>query len=326
MEHNIALSVGKFEKEPTINEDAVIENENLIGVSDGAGGGGLFADQWSRCLLDNLPKEPIGSAQELKEWVESFWGEYYDKAEKQAIELGGIFLSKFYEEGSFATLVAVWHTSDNEYRWIAYGDSVAFCYDRKKKTLQHSFTALADFCEPPYLINCKDELDLQGFRSGTFQTSPDSIVFCCSDAMSHYILMCYELDNQQHFEQDIQAVLNRHSRNANYVITACETRRAKRLTDELENVFLPLCSACHPQEQFDQAMRRLEQEGLLGHDDYSLAMFAPIPLTTANSADCNSKSTRVKAIDIRLLRKVIRRTKSTALGNKDLTELLKSIK
>ena len=63
-----ALSVNKFEE--SINEDAVIANENFIAVSDGAGGGGLFADKWSRYLVEHLPDEPIADYQTFDKWID----------------------------------------------------------------------------------------------------------------------------------------------------------------------------------------------------------------------------------------------------------------
>ena len=50
-----AISIGKPEQ-GYINEDAVIAKENIIAVSDGAGGGGLFAERWSAYLLNHLMK------------------------------------------------------------------------------------------------------------------------------------------------------------------------------------------------------------------------------------------------------------------------------
>ena len=35
-----------------------------------AGGGGLFAERWSRYLIDNLPESPIMSANQLDSWLE----------------------------------------------------------------------------------------------------------------------------------------------------------------------------------------------------------------------------------------------------------------
>ena len=42
-----SISIGKPE-EDCVNEDAAIARYNMIAVSDGAGGGGLFAERWSR--------------------------------------------------------------------------------------------------------------------------------------------------------------------------------------------------------------------------------------------------------------------------------------
>ena len=53
-----AISIAKFEKD-IVNEDAVIARKNVIAVSDGAGGGGVFAERWSQYLVSNLPDKPI---------------------------------------------------------------------------------------------------------------------------------------------------------------------------------------------------------------------------------------------------------------------------
>ena len=105
-----ATSIGKTEQ-GCINEDAVIARENIIAVSDGAGGGGLFAERWSAYLLNHLPATPINSADELDAWIGDIWEPYYNQCEEDAKQLGGLSLDKFYDEGSFATLVAVWKLS-----------------------------------------------------------------------------------------------------------------------------------------------------------------------------------------------------------------------
>ena len=50
-----AMSIGKI-GENLVNEDAAVAKERLIAVSDGAGGGGVFADCWSQYLVNNLPE------------------------------------------------------------------------------------------------------------------------------------------------------------------------------------------------------------------------------------------------------------------------------
>ena len=49
-----SVTLGKFEAN-SINEDDAVGRRNMIAVSDGAGGGGLFADRWSKYLLKKLP-------------------------------------------------------------------------------------------------------------------------------------------------------------------------------------------------------------------------------------------------------------------------------
>ena len=179
-----AISIGKFE-EGLINEDAVIAKDCLIAVSDGAGGGGLFADCWSRYLVEHLPDEPITDYQAFDNWLDGIWEPFYNECEVKAQKEGGMLLNKFYDECSFATIAVAWKSGE----WVSYGDSVVFCYDKETGNLQHSFTKLVDFNNPPYLINCKDPTDEKGFRYGHFNISRESVVFVTSDALAHYILM-----------------------------------------------------------------------------------------------------------------------------------------
>ena len=81
-----------------------------------------------------------------------------------------MLLNKFYDEGSFATLVAVWNTGE----WISYGDSVAFCYDREDGRLQrhHSFWAFGRIQQFSHIsLTAKDPLNEQGFKFGQFHST-----------------------------------------------------------------------------------------------------------------------------------------------------------
>ena len=99
------------------NEDAVFCAPQCIAVSDGAGGCGLYADEWSRYLIEHLPKDtPICSFIELDTWVDSIWEAFYNAKEECAKEGDGILLNKFYSEGSCATIVTAWKTDENECR------------------------------------------------------------------------------------------------------------------------------------------------------------------------------------------------------------------
>lgn len=245
------------------NEDAVIARENAIAVSDGAGGGGVFADRWSKYLVEHLPEKPIKSYQAFDKWIDSIWEPFYNDCEKEAQNEGGMLLNKFYDEGSFATLVAVWKTGE----WISYGDSVAFCYNRNTGVLQHSFTRLVDFNNPPYLINCKDPLNRKGFRRGKFEIDDDCMVFAASDTLAHYILMMYELAHKDQYGEELREAICAQTKNSNFIKTGMRLYKvdfAEAVIKKLENCRYKILLATHLEGRIDK--------GFLGYDDYSLAI------------------------------------------------------
>ena len=257
-----AISIGKI-GENLVNEDAAIANDRMIAVSDGAGGGGVFADLWSKYLVEHLPDEPISDYQAFDKWIDGIWEPFYNDCEEKAKAEGGMLLNKFYDEGSFATLVTVWRNG----QWISYGDSVAFCYDKKTGELQHSFGRIADFDNPPYLVNCKDSLNEQGFKSGEFKVHPGSIIFCASDALAHYILMMYELANKDKYQEELQEALNAQTKNSNYIKSAMHLRKI-----DFSKVVIQKFENCKYQNLLTLHLERLKRLGFIAHDDYSLAL------------------------------------------------------
>ena len=253
-----------IEKEWNIpNEDAVIAKDNLIAVSDGAGGGGVFADKWSKYLVDHLPDKPIKTFSAFDKWIDGIWEPFYNDCEEKAKKEGGMLLNKFYDEGSFATLVAVWRTG----HWISYGDSVAFCYHRNTGVLDHSFTKLSDFNNPPYLVNCKDPLNREGFRHGKFEIDDDCIVFAASDALAHYILMMYEVANKDRFADELQEALNAHTKNSNLVKMGIRFRRLDFATKVIQKLL-----NCRTGPLLESHIDGLKNKRLIALDDYSFAI------------------------------------------------------
>lgn len=256
-QHLKAVSVKKPETGNMICEDASKRTRDCIVVSDGAGGGGIFADRWAQYLVDNLPETAIGTFQEFAEWMEQIWNPFYIEYEKVAQEQGGMLLNKFYDEGSFATLVAAWRTG-SKVRWMAYGDSVVFHYNRKTKALAHSFTSISDFSKPPYLLNWKDEALEEGFASGEFDVSEPSYVFACSDALSHYIMMMYAVANGEE-------IPIAEDKNGNIIALARRMR-----VDFEKDVLKPMFNALRT-DSLPAHCRSKYWKGLLAIDDYSLA-------------------------------------------------------
>ena len=257
-----AQSLSKFE-EGNINEDAVKATQCWVAVSDGAGGGGVFADRWSKYLVDHLVDEPIHDYPTFDGWIDSIWEPFYNEYEDVAKREGGMLLDKFYEEGAFATLVVIWKGGN----WISYGDSVAFCYDRKTGELQHSFGRIADFNEPPYLVNIKDSTDEKGFKNGHFQISEDSVVFAASDTLAHYILMMYEVEHSDRYEQELTEALNAQTKNSNFIKCAMSQGKVK-----FEKNVLNKLLNCWNNGNLKRHLQKLRRKGLIGHDDYSFVV------------------------------------------------------
>lgn len=262
-----AISIPKFE-ESTVNEDAVRVGENFIAVSDGAGGGGVYADLWSSYLVNNLPEHPLDTFEKLDGWIGKIWEPFYNDCEEKARKAGGILLNKFYDEGSFATLAAIWQISENQYQWMTFGDSVVFHYDYKTEELEHSFTELCDFNAPPYLINCKDELSAAGFRTGVFQKSEKSVLFIASDTLAHYILMMYELSQKDRHAQEIERAIQAHSKNSILINNTLNSFK----TIHFEQQLTKLLHTADSQKSFSQFLKSQYKHKWLGHDDYSFAV------------------------------------------------------
>jgi hypothetical protein len=257
-----AISLAKFE-EDIVNEDAAIATESVIAVSDGAGGGGVFAERWSQYLVNHVPEKSIKDYKAFDKWIDRIWEPFYNDCEEEAKKIGGLFLNKFYDEGSFATLVVVWKDG----KWISYGDSVAFCYNKKTGKLQHSFSKLIDFNNPPYLINSKDPLDEKGFKTGRFIVDDECMVFAASDTLAHYILMMYKVAHRDWFGEEIIEAIDARTKNSNFLKSAMRTRKInfeKEVIQKLEN--------CKYPKQLELHIERLKRWGFIGHDDYSLVI------------------------------------------------------
>lgn len=258
-------SIGKI-LEPSVNEDSAIAKGNLIAVSDGAGGGGVFAERWSEYLVNKLPLTPITSFDQLDSWIESIWEPFYLCCEDEAKKIGGMFLDKFYDEGSFATLACAWYANEKVH-WVTYGDSVVFHYNRKTGLLEHSFGALVDFNSAPYLINCKDELNPKGFKCGTFSIGTNDVVFVCSDALAHYILASYFIAYDNIYSNELKTAIESRTKNENFILSAQNRKKG-----DFSLIINPLLNSISHNLNFKRHINMLLKQKLIANDDYSMAM------------------------------------------------------
>lgn len=261
------VSIAKF-TDNIPNEDSLTVDSKCLVVSDGAGGCGVFSDEWSKYLVEKLDRnKPIVSFEQLDKWVDSIWEPFYQSHEEKAKLSDGIFQSKFYAEGSYATIAAVWKQDKNRYLWMTYGDSVVFHYNKISNNLEHSFTKLCDFSKPPYLISCKDPLQKEGFKSGEFLVDDNSVVFACSDALSHYVLMMYMMSHHDKYHEEIEEILKSKSSDSYMVGLAATIDCFDFYTD----VITKLEDVSESEEDFSLLMQELYSRGLVDIDDYTIA-------------------------------------------------------
>lgn len=260
------LTIGK-PGQGQINEDSVMVRNNLMAVSDGAGGGGVYAEKWSAYLVSKLPHEPIKSFGGMKMWIDTIWEEFYDEYEKEAERAGSLVLQKFYDEGSFATLAAVWIEGD-VCRWISYGDSVVFHYSGASHSLQHSFTSLADFNRPPYLISLHDELVEEAFRSGEYSLDKGDVVICASDALAHYILMQYALCHHEEYDSQLREAMMFKTKNSFHIEVASSQK-----CDFERDVIGSLLRCGNHRDNFRRHMEGRLRKNLISLDDYSCTIY-----------------------------------------------------
>lgn len=259
-----AVTLAKF-NDNVPNEDCCFASPECIVVSDGAGGCGLYADHWSQYLVDRLDKtHPINSYGEFDNWIDSIWEEFYNMHEIIAKEGDCMQIAKFYEEGSCATVAAAWRTSHGKCHWIAYGDSVVFHYSRKDGLLQHSFGRLADFSNPPRLVSCKDPIEEIGFKKGEFILDDSSVVFAASDALSHYIIMMYEISKYSEYQDELNEELN--SQKSNLQLSAQGMK-----IDFYKDVIMPLQKGSASADLFEKHVKGLYANGLIDMDDFTIA-------------------------------------------------------
>ena len=265
---NRGVSIVKW-NDHVANEDSFFSSDTCIAVSDGAGGCGLFADEWSQYLIEQLPKnKPITSFTELDEWVNGIWESFYNEHEEKAKQGDGILLNKFYNEGSCATIAVAWKINEKVAKWMAYGDSVVFHYSFQTGILEYSFTKLADFSDPPRLVSCKDPLEEESFRCGDFDLDESSVVFAASDALSHYILMMYELAHCKEFGEELAEEYLKQSGNSQLLKTA-ETMKFDFWKDVLQS----LLDATSSSSWFELYLKELNSKGILDMDDFTLVYF-----------------------------------------------------
>lgn len=148
------------------------------------------------------------------------------------------------------------------------GILVPFRYSFQATILEHCFTKLADFCNPPRLVSCKDPFEDDGLRYGAFVLDGSAVVFAASDALSHYIMMMYELTKSKEYSEELAEEYLKASGNSQLLKTA-ETMKFDFWKDVLQS----LLDATSSSSRFELYLKELNSKGILDMDDFTLVYF-----------------------------------------------------
>lgn len=270
----------------TANEDAVRATGRLLAVADGAGGTGIYAGEWARYLVACLPEQPITTFEGLDTWLAGIWQPFFERYREQPASPE--VLAKFMEEGSAAALAAIWlpENPDEPATALAFGDSVALCYDPQHHTLSSTHPDLAAFAGAPTLLNWKTEPRPEGLSICEWPAHPEAVLLVCSDALAQYLLGAFAL---QRDDAESRAALTQLRQQPHRLAAYLE-----KLTDAgfdrknwYTEVLRPLLDAAQDAALFRSHLYERCAAGWLLPDDYALA--AVVPAAAGSSETINTQ-------------------------------------
>lgn len=250
------------------SEDASLHKHNFWAVADGAGGVGIFAEEWAKYLLEKLPTKPFAQADEMIRWADSIWEEFYQSIDNQLLDMN--IKSKFLEEGSLATLVAVYAESHNKIKVIAYGDSAMLLYDTKKNTLRALPDTLSTYVQNPYLINWKEEIQQEGVKIADFEWTKHEQIILCSDALAQFLLLSFAcLNPKSDWETQLFELQKTHSTHRIFQFAGKIDQIFDKNISFHQAVWQPLCEAMKNETTFKTHIYQLCEQGVIANDDYT---------------------------------------------------------
>ncbi|MCC5944524.1 MAG: hypothetical protein JJT94_06280 [Bernardetiaceae bacterium] len=271
-------STKMHEPEVRKNEDAYkipIYNTNSLllegdvfvpfAVSDGAGGTGIFASEWSEHLIKHLPKKPMHTATEVKAWIDKIWEEFYDKYAKmlESDSYSYAVRNKFFEQGSAATIAACWFDSAKAH-WLTYGDSCIFVWDSSAKILESiPYTQAEPFAQNPFLLNWATEaVEPEILQSRSFSLAQEQTFILATDALSLYLILEYIRFHKPEAWTKTPKLSGR--------TLLCAQKIHKNGLKSFEEVLTALKQALISQEAFTAFCHRKYQAGEILNDDYTM--------------------------------------------------------
>jgi hypothetical protein len=243
------------------NEDSVYISENIIAVSDGAGGIGLFANKWSQILVQNISNKPFNNIEAIEIWISGFWEEFYHFY-LERIKDDPWKINKFESEGSAATLSVLWHIEENKFHYQSYGDTALFIFNHLTGELkiQSNLRSANSFSTNPPLINWQTEkLATEAFYTETITLNENEEIIVATDGIANYIHLAYLV-----YIDDIKEELTDPKNQK--IVDHFRKKPIKDYKDFLTKLKISLST----DKTFKTLMNRLHKYECLPNDDYTM--------------------------------------------------------
>ncbi len=171
---------------PLPNEDACWHpSPQQAALSDGAGGTGIACHHWAAALVQNLPQEPIRHLEDLVSWLRPLAISFFEQQEK---DLSLHQIGKLYQEGSSATLAAVWKVN-TRWHFFGYGDSHWFVFSPQHQLLLSApYHSAEQFLGSTYLLNPITQPSPEAICTESWEAEVGNVYFLASDEIAKHIL------------------------------------------------------------------------------------------------------------------------------------------
>ncbi|QQS28871.1 MAG: hypothetical protein IPM47_18830 [Sphingobacteriales bacterium] len=255
-------------------------NAYILGLSDGAGGYGVFTSEWAKALVQQLPEKPLISATDIDDWLNGWWESFYNKAEGNLPSNETFLKNKFYNEGSAATLCALWLFENKEggspcWNYLCVGDSVIFRYNVSNGQLEtpKHFQTPEQWEALPNLLNWANQetIDLQ-ISADSGSLLPDDCWILASDALAQWIWVQYLLSEANEKNRIwLENARQCGGRLGRIIETVSQTESRPRFSEW----FGILMQAARDPKNFERLLYDAYEQRCLLRDDYTLLVLYP---------------------------------------------------
>lgn len=251
------------ENEDSINFKGFNQSCFKLGLSDGAGGAGIYCRDWSRKLVNSQPDfNQVKADFDWNEWYINLCRKFFD--EINSILPEDIFIrEKFTNIGSFATMLYLWREGNIIY-YLGSGDTTFFLF---KKTngkyipkVIYPINNQKSIDSNPYLLNWNESfstLDIQHI-----DLEENDVIICATDSIARWIIQhlyvisdCFEVSN-----------LLPYNFLSNELLEDFKLKTAINSSNELISKLLEINS----EKEFDFFLRTEIERHLMVPDDFTL--------------------------------------------------------